>query len=475
MANTAPNPVLDADPGLKIAPESVAWICPCPENADLYRPVGPNDPDIQALAESIREYGLREPLTITEDGYILSGHRRWEAAKLVGLTTVPCRTEPMRYCDRTSDEIVRLLREHNRQRVKSLDEILREEVVMVDSELAYHRLLRHRIQKSNKSDWSQTTIDLTVKKCRKRISDNKREMLDAAIGAVEFLRKFWPTSDRHVHYVLLNDPPLRNSSRPRSRYANDRKSYHDLCDLLTRARLAGHIPWLAIADGTRTTTHGLCYANAQDFIGKELYGFFRGYGRDLQRTQPNHVEIVVEKFTVRNIVESVARRYGIPVTFSRGYCSITPRYEIAQRFQRSGKEKLIILLLSDFDPDGEAFVESFARSMRDDFNIDNLMPIKAALSAEQVADLELPPRMRAKTTSSQYKKFARRHGNDVFELEAISPEVLQRLLTEAIDSVIDLEALNAEMDAEREDAAFLETARQRACLALRGIQEGGAS
>ncbi|MCH8243905.1 MAG: NADH-quinone oxidoreductase subunit C, partial [Planctomycetes bacterium] len=182
MANTAPNPVLDADPGLKIAPESVAWICPCPENADLYRPVGPNDPDIQALAESIREYGLREPLTITEDGYILSGHRRWEAAKLVGLTTVPCRTEPMRYCDRTSDEIVRLLREHNRQRVKSLDEILREEVVMVDSELAYHRLLRHRIQKSNKSDWSQTPIDLTVKKCRKRISDNKREMLDAAIG-----------------------------------------------------------------------------------------------------------------------------------------------------------------------------------------------------------------------------------------------------------------------------------------------------
>ena len=49
---------------------------------------------------------------------------------------------------------------------------------------------------------------------------------------------------------------------------------------------------------------------------------------------------------------------------------------------------------------------------------------------------------------------------------AVSPEDLQELLTDAIDEVLDIEAFNAEVDAEREDAAFLAEARHRACLAL---------
>ena len=47
--------------------------------------------------------------------------------------------------------------------------------------------------------------------------------------------------------------------------------------------------------------------------------------------------------------------------------------------------------------------------------------------------------------------------------------VLEDLLTQAIDSVIDGELLEEEIDAERKDAAFLEEARQRAYLALRDI------
>lgn len=124
-------------------------IHPSPENALLYRSVDPRDPDVQALAESIREYGVREPLVLTEDLYILSGHRRWMAARLAGLSHVPCRIKSLRYHDCTEDEIVRLLREHNRQRVKTVDEMLREEVVSVDPDLAYARLLEHRREQSD--------------------------------------------------------------------------------------------------------------------------------------------------------------------------------------------------------------------------------------------------------------------------------------------------------------------------------------
>ena len=41
-------------------------ILPSPENDKIYRPVDPTDPDIIALAESIRENGILEELVVTE-------------------------------------------------------------------------------------------------------------------------------------------------------------------------------------------------------------------------------------------------------------------------------------------------------------------------------------------------------------------------------------------------------------------------
>jgi hypothetical protein len=45
----------------------ISDIEPSPENLQLYRPVDSDDPDIIALAESIRIYGVREPLVVTLD------------------------------------------------------------------------------------------------------------------------------------------------------------------------------------------------------------------------------------------------------------------------------------------------------------------------------------------------------------------------------------------------------------------------
>jgi len=56
---------------------------------------------------------------------------------------------------------------------------------------------------------------------------------------------------------------------------------------------------------------------------------------------------------------------------------------------------------------------------------------------------------------------------------AILPAELQRLFREAIDRVMDIEAFNAELDAERKDAAFLDEARQRVHASMRGIVSDG--
>ena len=45
----------------------------------------------------------------------------------------------------------------------------------------------------------------------------------------------WPLSGRSIYYAPLNDPPLRHAGKPDSLYTNDRVSYHNPTDLLSRA------------------------------------------------------------------------------------------------------------------------------------------------------------------------------------------------------------------------------------------------
>ena len=48
-----------------------------------------NDPGVDAVAASIREFGFRQPIVVDEDGVIIVGHTRYKAARKLGLETVP--------------------------------------------------------------------------------------------------------------------------------------------------------------------------------------------------------------------------------------------------------------------------------------------------------------------------------------------------------------------------------------------------
>jgi len=358
------------------------------------------------------------------------------------------------------DEFIRLLMEHNRQRVKSLDEVVREEVVSTSPEVAYKALLEHRKQDSDMSGFSElTSVENLPKKRRAAFSKGKWHFIDAVIEVVEGLRKFLPISDRQIHYALLNNPPMKGGTKRSSRYANDLQSYHDLTDVLTRLRLDGTIPWEYIVDETRPVLKWDVHKTLAPFLRRELERFLGGYRRDYIQSQPCHIEVVAEKLTLKGILKPVVSYYGIPLTIGRGFSSTPPRHDMAERFEKSGKDRLVVLILSDFDPDGETIAESFKRSMRDDFGIESIEAFKVALNAGQVEQFDLPSKMKAKKGSATRKRFVNRFGDNVFELEALRPDVLQRLLTEAIDSVIDAKAFNAELDAEKAESVKIEAYR----------------
>jgi hypothetical protein len=440
-------------------------IYPSPENDELYRPADPSDPEIIRLAESIRENGVIEPLVLTLDNYILSGHRRYAAAKLAGLEMVPVRVEQI-YRDDDIDRFVELLREYNRQREKSLDEKLREELVTVNPTEAYQSLID---QREEASKVSTACLKIHGTKRRSKISKAKKPFLDAIKEVLWERKKFWPLSVRSVHYAVLNIPPLIHASKPKLRYDNTQDSYKKLVELVTRARLDGSIPFEAISDDTRPVTTWSIFQTHQGFIGKQVDQFLKGYWRDLMQSQPNHIEIVGEKNTIDSILKPVAMEYCIPLTTGRGYCSIPPRHAMSQRFERSGKSKLVLLMVSDFDPDGEEIAHSFARSMRDDFGIGNIHPIKVALNADQVEEFQLPPNLTAKNKSANYKKFAAKYGDTVHEVEALDPEDLQNILRKAIDDVIDIDAFNHELNEEKKDSVFLQGLRNTVHESLKRI------
>jgi hypothetical protein len=335
---------------------------------------------------------------------------------------------------------------------------VREQVALADPEEAYRLLVEHREKKARVQ---VETIELEGVKTRAQITPAKTPFLSAIRVVLDDRQEFWPLTDRQIHYALLNDPPLVHASKPGSRYCNDLKSYKSLCELLTRARLAGEVPMEAIDDTTRPVSLWDCHRDPGPFVREQIDEFLKGYYRDLQQSQPNHVEIVGEKNTIANVIRPVAAECRIPMTLGRGYSSLPPRHKMARRFRDGGKENLVILFLSDFDPEGEDIPHSFALSMRDDFGVKNVRPVKVALTAEQVAEMRLPPQMQAKKKSSRYEKFSERHGDDVFELEAIPPEALQQLLRDAIDGVLDVGAFNAEVDAEKRDVAYLDQVRRQ--------------
>ncbi|MCL4743280.1 MAG: ParB N-terminal domain-containing protein [Phycisphaerales bacterium] len=68
---------------MKIEMRPIAEVKPYEQNPRL------NDDAVEAVAESIRRFGFRQPIVVDGDGVIVCGHTRWKAAQKLGLEKVP--------------------------------------------------------------------------------------------------------------------------------------------------------------------------------------------------------------------------------------------------------------------------------------------------------------------------------------------------------------------------------------------------
>jgi hypothetical protein len=316
------------------------------------------------------------------------------------------------------------------------------------------------------------------------------EHVKYALQVIEERRPYWPLSVRGVHYPLLNFKFIRGylwphrgkpgfGTRQTLYYANDAGSYAATSDLLTRLRLNGTVPWEALDDPTRPATVPRPFKNVQQFLRQEAKNVFRGYWRDLLQTQPHYVAVLVEKNTVYHMALQVTRKYQVPTFSARGLDSIDSFHDIHLEYIRSGKEGFILIVLSDYDPEGELIPHDAGRRFRDDFGVRDPRIYKAGVTREQIIRHTLPPMNFAKESSSNFDWYVGRnrdwlveHGYEagtVWELEALEPAVMLANLDAVIRSVLDLDLFNREAAVEQEEARHVQAAQRAACEALRGI------
>ena len=109
-----------------------------------------SEESIQALANSIKEHGILQPIVVTrEDGKykIVAGERRWRAAKLAGLDKIPA--------------IVRTLDSQNRLELSIIENAQREDLNPLELATAYAKLA---------NQFNLTTEDIATKVGKSEVS-----------------------------------------------------------------------------------------------------------------------------------------------------------------------------------------------------------------------------------------------------------------------------------------------------------------
>lgn len=183
----------------------------------------------------------------------------------------------------------------------------------------------------------------------------------------------------------------------------------------------------------------------------------KGYRRDVWDYQPTYFEVWLEKDALSGIFEDLLNPYGVTLNVGRGYDGWDSIRNAAQRFNELDIP-VGILYFGDFDPSGEDMV----RSLKERLEFFECKPkiVKCALTFDDVTRYSLPPDF-AKKTDTRAKDFIARYGDIAVELDALPGNVLRERLKEEVEARLDLSALNAVKELERDERIWLEETLSR--------------
>lgn len=218
---------------------------------------------------------------------------------------------------------------------------------------------------------------------------------------------------------------------------NEQKNYKYLGEAINTGRLAGLIDWNAIEDRTRS----LVSWGGINSISKALRVTALGHRNNKWVTQPMRPEIWIEKDALTGVISPVCQRLQVPFFACRGYNSQSEQWRAAQRMIRHIKRgrKPVIFHLGDHDPSGIDMTQDNRGRLNMFVKAETGQSIdfkRIALNMRQIEQINPPPNP-VKVTDARFRKYVARYGQHCWELDAIEPRMLARLIERAILSVRD--------------------------------------
>lgn len=243
----------------------------------------------------------------------------------------------------------------------------------------------------------------------------------------DYSRQGYDLTLRQIHYQLVTANTIANTAQ----------SYKRLGTIVDKARLAGYLDWDYIVDRTRNIyrTDG-----ADTSPTDAINTLADGYRRALWETQPNHVEVWVEKEALAGIVQRAAQETGVNYFACRGYVSQSTMHEAGMMFRHHARmgRKNYIIHLGDHDPSGI----DMTRDIEDRLLMfcGSACPTiqRVALNYAQIEEYNPPPNF-AKQTDTRFAAYEAQFGDQSWELDALNPVTLHDLITDAVIALRDEE------------------------------------
>jgi hypothetical protein len=248
--------------------------------------------------------------------------------------------------------------------------------------------------------------------------------------------------------------------------ANKQSEYKRLGSVINDARLAGLVDWSAMEDRTRN----LVAPSTWDSPSAIIRACARQFQSDWWEDQPFYVEVWIEKDALLGVLEHACEPWQLPYFSCRGYTSASEVWVAAQRIGQkidAGKE-VIVLHLGDHDPSGcdmtrdvEARLRLFLEGDERDWRSHHQFCVRrVALNMDQVRQYNPPPNP-AKLTDSRAANYIALYGDESWELDALSPDTLSRLIEHHVTGLLDAEKWNKQSHLQQVARAQLQLAANR--------------
>jgi hypothetical protein len=256
------------------------------------------------------------------------------------------------------------------------------------------------------------------------IKQDRLDLIERANEIIEeYRRQGFTLTLRQLYYQHVARGLIENTER----------SYKNLGNLINDGRMAGLIDWYAIEDRGRGTSSVYVQEDEQECLNGLQYHF----SLDYWARQEVHAEVWVEKEALASVIQRTADKYKVPWLACKGYLSASEAWRSGQRFEEAENKgfRTVIIHLGDHDPSGI----DMSRDNRDRvqlFGGANVELRRIALNMDQV-DQYTPPPNPTKVTDSRAADYIARFGHTCWELDALEPKVLDRLISAELDALID--------------------------------------